>query len=72
MATPVLPETKTMLTLPGDAVRQIQWRLPTALTCKCSSSRRAAWLAEPWPASWPPASATPTSGPPPKRDARSL
>ena len=26
MATVVLPETKTMLTLPGDAVRQIQWR----------------------------------------------
>jgi alkylation response protein AidB-like acyl-CoA dehydrogenase len=26
MATPVLSETKTMLVLPGDAVRQIQWR----------------------------------------------
>ncbi len=26
MATLVVPETKTMLTLPGDAVRQIQWR----------------------------------------------
>jgi alkylation response protein AidB-like acyl-CoA dehydrogenase len=26
MPTVVLPETKTMLTLPGDAVRQIQWR----------------------------------------------
>jgi alkylation response protein AidB-like acyl-CoA dehydrogenase len=26
MATLVAPETKTMLTLPGDAVRQIQWR----------------------------------------------
>jgi alkylation response protein AidB-like acyl-CoA dehydrogenase len=26
MATSVLSETKTMLTLPGDAVRQIQWR----------------------------------------------
>ena len=26
MATVVLSETKTMLTLPGDAVRQIQWR----------------------------------------------
>lgn len=26
MATVAVPETKTMLTLPGDAVRQIQWR----------------------------------------------
>ena len=26
MGTAVVPETKTMLTLPGDAVRQIQWR----------------------------------------------
>jgi alkylation response protein AidB-like acyl-CoA dehydrogenase len=26
MATVAIPETKTMLTLPGDAVRQIQWR----------------------------------------------
>ena len=26
MATSVVSETKTMLTLPGDAVRQIQWR----------------------------------------------
>jgi len=26
MATTVVPEVKTMLTLPGDAVRQIQWR----------------------------------------------
>jgi len=26
MATAVTPDTKTMLTLPGDAVRQIQWR----------------------------------------------
>ncbi len=26
MSTVALPETKTMLTLPGDAVRQIQWR----------------------------------------------
>ena len=26
MATAAAPEVKTMLTLPGDAVRQIQWR----------------------------------------------
>ena len=26
MGTVALPETKTMLTLPGDAVRQILWR----------------------------------------------
>ena len=26
MATVALPDTKTMLTLPGDSVRQIQWR----------------------------------------------
>src|ERR1039458_9443004 len=26
MATSALSETKTMLTLPGDAIRQIQWR----------------------------------------------
>lgn len=26
MGTVAVPETKTMLTLPGDAVRQIQWR----------------------------------------------
>ena len=66
MATAAAPEVKTMHTLPGDAVRQIQWRFAERfdLQMLVQSARTVARTR--WRRWWRRASGTPTSGPPPR------
>ena len=64
MATAALSGVRTMLTLPTDAVRQLQWRFADRFDLQMLvQSRRAVWRELRLPGWSPPASATPTSGP---------
>ena len=62
MGTMTVSETKTMYTLPGDAVRQIQWRFADRYDLQMLVQAARGVARGLWRGWWRQASATPMSG----------